>query len=346
MRSLYTRTHTEVLVFAVRSNDDHFLEPCTFSTTARLQTFFQTLCGRTAEEFAKAMETYCLTGVDGSQSCNPILVVRSSYVHKGVQVAENVPPMEMIAEHCSLDGKSLKSKSLVYCSYVHTGIPNEVTPAETTAQRRSRASDMILEALRESVVTRSFVSVHLHPEKVAAPDVVSKMFYVNFDEHITNKFGIVLEGWPLKKLVAPGIVGSRPDVDVIINAFSSGVARFRRLSPAELESWRQERFRRQRAAAPVPTAPTLGAEVLAATSAGTSSSPLSSPRLVSGSSIPASAAYSSHIFSVATAEILPPKKPRAKRKDSGIARGPNKRTTAKKASGASEGHVPSVPQSR
>ncbi|KAF7791528.1 hypothetical protein EIP86_002544 [Pleurotus ostreatoroseus] len=75
---------------------------------------------------------------------------------------------------------------------------------------------------------------------VARPDNVGRMFYKNFEEHITKRFGLILEGWPLKKFQAPGYINSRPELNVLMNAFSSDAARFRRLTDAEFERWEKD----------------------------------------------------------------------------------------------------------
>lgn len=66
------------------------------------------------------------------------------------------------------------------------------------------------------------------------------MFYVNFEEHITKKYMIILEGWPLKKLCAPGSINSQPELRILFNAFTSGAARFRLLSDADFDHWHKK----------------------------------------------------------------------------------------------------------
>lgn len=63
------------------------------------------------------------------------------------------------------------------------------------------------------------------------------MFYKDFRAHVTRKYGVILEGWPLKAFVAPGLINSRPDLLVLYGAWKSGKARFRVLSPEELAAW-------------------------------------------------------------------------------------------------------------
>ncbi|KAI0368264.1 hypothetical protein BV20DRAFT_948577, partial [Pilatotrama ljubarskyi] len=66
---------------------------------------------------------------------------------------------------------------------------------------------------------------------------ISKMFYVNFHEHITVRYGIVIEGWPLPKFTAPGNLGSRHELFVLYQAWENDAARFRQLPNDEWEEW-------------------------------------------------------------------------------------------------------------
>lgn len=77
---------------------------------------------------------------------------------------------------------------------------------------------------------------------IARPDTVSRMYYVDFEGHITNKLGIVVVGWPLPHFVSPGLIGSRLELQTLYNAWDTGAAYFRRFTPSELEAWQTMRF--------------------------------------------------------------------------------------------------------
>ncbi len=66
--SLYARTGTEMLLFAVRSNFDHFPRPYTYSTSDRVEDFFSISFGRDVGDYAKSMEAFCLSGASGIYS--------------------------------------------------------------------------------------------------------------------------------------------------------------------------------------------------------------------------------------------------------------------------------------
>lgn len=63
------------------------------------------------------------------------------------------------------------------------------------------------------------------------------MYYTNFDIKITQKYGVVVEGWPLQKFCSPSDLRSRLELDVLYRAWESGSARFRKLSRDEYIAW-------------------------------------------------------------------------------------------------------------
>src|SRR5215471_8543480 len=68
------------------------------------------------------------------------------------------------------------------------------------------------------------------------------MFYANFDDHITDKLGVIVENWPLDKFCSPSDIGSQTEMTILIQALKSGTTRFRKLTTAELEDWRNQRL--------------------------------------------------------------------------------------------------------
>jgi hypothetical protein len=77
---------------------------------------------------------------------------------------------------------------------------------------------------------------------LAAGMPVPRMYYTNFDRAITEKYHVILEGWPLEKFCSPSEIVSRNEVSVLMTSFESGATRFRKLSPTEFEKWSEERF--------------------------------------------------------------------------------------------------------
>lgn len=68
------------------------------------------------------------------------------------------------------------------------------------------------------------------------------MFYVGFDEHITARWHIVVNSWPLKKFCSPADMSARNDVQVLYQAWKSGVTRFEKLDDAAFAEWERVRF--------------------------------------------------------------------------------------------------------
>ena len=64
------------------------------------------------------------------------------------------------------------------------------------------------------------------------------MFYKTFDEQITRKHGIVVDGWPLPEFENPSSIGSQVELRVLLNAWQSNVARFRKMSENEFKAWK------------------------------------------------------------------------------------------------------------
>ena len=63
------------------------------------------------------------------------------------------------------------------------------------------------------------------------------MYYTNFDDHVTAKYGVVIEGWPLKTFAAPGTFSSIPTLTVLYNSWANGHTSFRSVSDAEWDRW-------------------------------------------------------------------------------------------------------------
>ena len=90
---------------------------------------------------------------------------------------------------------------------------------------------------------------------LAAGMPVPRMYYTNFDRAITEKYHVILEGWPLEKFCSPSEIVSRNEVSVVMASFESGATRFRKLSPTEFEKWSEERFNATINATTGPVAP-------------------------------------------------------------------------------------------
>ncbi|KAG1884776.1 hypothetical protein F4604DRAFT_1919299 [Suillus subluteus] len=68
------------------------------------------------------------------------------------------------------------------------------------------------------------------------------MYYHNFDHHITAKYRIIVENWPLTKFCCPGDLNSWTEISVLKSAWDSGATRFHKLTDTEFEEWEEEHF--------------------------------------------------------------------------------------------------------
>jgi hypothetical protein len=68
------------------------------------------------------------------------------------------------------------------------------------------------------------------------------MYYQNFDDNITAKFGVIVKSWPLAKFCSPNDIGSRVELNILHNAWQSGTAHFYKMSDVEFNSWTNTRY--------------------------------------------------------------------------------------------------------
>ncbi|KAG1871911.1 hypothetical protein C8R48DRAFT_595760, partial [Suillus tomentosus] len=81
----------------------------------------------------------------------------------------------------------------------------------------------------------AFSIAGIQEELAATPERVSCMYYHNFDHHITVKYRIIVENWPLTKFCCPGDINSRTETSVLKSAWDSGATRFHKLSDTKFE---------------------------------------------------------------------------------------------------------------
>lgn len=69
------------------------------------------------------------------------------------------------------------------------------------------------------------------------------MIYKDFDQHITRKHGIIVEGWPLPKFDNPSAIGSQVELGILLRSWQKGATRFRKMKDDEFTVWLQNRAR-------------------------------------------------------------------------------------------------------
>ncbi|KAI0684180.1 hypothetical protein BC835DRAFT_1293734 [Cytidiella melzeri] len=179
---------------------------------------------------------------------------------------------------------------------------------------------------------------------VARPIKIKRMFYTDFEHHLTEKFGIIVVNWPLPIFVSPGAIGSRLELQTLYNAWSTGSTYFRQLSPAELEAWQSNRFKEKVAASQPETSGTAcGNGPSTALSSDTPADPptftpgsasaststidsthttMQGAAMVSDQPVLSNTAPYTSILAISGTSVVT-KKPRKQRADKGKKRGPN-----------------------
>ncbi|THU88292.1 hypothetical protein K435DRAFT_607629, partial [Dendrothele bispora CBS 962.96] len=66
---------------------------------------------------------------------------------------------------------------------------------------------------------------------------IPRMYYKNFDDHITAKHGIKIINWPLEKFCCPSELSTRVDIQVLRNAWESGTTFFYKMTKSEWNDW-------------------------------------------------------------------------------------------------------------
>jgi len=202
------------VVFGVRSSADHYTAPLVHTTSPKIPTFFDLVVKKPVTDIATSMEAFCLSGVDGE--CMGLRV-------DGTNTYGCSP---------GVIGKLVKGEALL----------------------REEVVSLIGSKLRTSLLPWDIQGNHQDVERL--PGAISKgdvnrMNYKTFDESITRKHGIVIEGWPLREFKNPSAIGSQVELKVLLNAWQSGVARFRKMPVGEHMAWVENR------AAPEPSALTI-----------------------------------------------------------------------------------------
>jgi hypothetical protein len=63
------------------------------------------------------------------------------------------------------------------------------------------------------------------------------MIYKSFDENITRKHGIIIEGWPLHVFDNPSAIGSQVELNVLLKAWQTGATWFCKMTDDEHMAW-------------------------------------------------------------------------------------------------------------
>ncbi|PCH39059.1 hypothetical protein WOLCODRAFT_44685, partial [Wolfiporia cocos MD-104 SS10] len=106
-------------------------------------------------------------------------------------------------------------------AYLISGVQGAVdSHVQGVSELKKKTAEIILRKLNEVAKTK-----------------IKRMFYPNFDEMITAKYGVIHINWPLQKFCSPSNIGSRNELQVLYRAFESGTTYFRLMDPDEFKCW-------------------------------------------------------------------------------------------------------------
>ncbi|KAJ3757665.1 hypothetical protein EV360DRAFT_83786 [Lentinula raphanica] len=112
--------------------------------------------------------------------------------------------------------------SLKMDAYMVLGIEGVArNQAQALLELKAKTSALILERLKEA----------------AGKYAIKKMYYVNFEQHITRHYKISVKNWPLKEFKSPGSINTHADLTVLLNAWTSGTTYFHKMTNQEYEDW-------------------------------------------------------------------------------------------------------------
>ena len=142
----------------------------------------------------------------------------------------------------------LKVNPLKICSpRAHGIILGVVKNSKTRAlELKKKTAVLILEEPSKYIGTPTCCFQAHQRIDVATEIVHTRMVYDRFGDQITQKYGVVVENWPLKDFCNPSSVKSRIELETLYHAWNSGATRFRKLTPDEMTAWENERFQRSR----------------------------------------------------------------------------------------------------
>ncbi|EKM50002.1 uncharacterized protein PHACADRAFT_264479 [Phanerochaete carnosa HHB-10118-sp] len=128
-------------------------------------------------------------------------------------------------------------------------------------------------------------------EECAHPVKIPRIKYVDFETSISERHGIVCENWPLPNFCAPGSLNSLMELEILHQAWSTGVTTFRKMSPEEHQQFKEARVQRRLQAAIVQAnaaalAAQQNAPVTQSLSSGSSLAPIPQPLTPNGTPSP------------------------------------------------------------
>ncbi|KAG6894293.1 hypothetical protein C0992_006687 [Termitomyces sp. T32_za158] len=78
-----------------------------------------------------------------------------------------------------------------------------------------------------------------------------RMVYAGFEERFTIPYGVVIDKWPIERFCLPSEL-TRPELDILWSAWSSGTTSFRKMNREEWDKWREDYAKKTVSADSVP----------------------------------------------------------------------------------------------
>ncbi|KAI0640726.1 hypothetical protein C8Q79DRAFT_930384 [Trametes meyenii] len=211
------------------------------------------------------------------------------------------PPMTFTTSQTASDffpmtlGTTLDDLVSSFEAYSLSGVPSLVGRTIDVIQGlQSHASGLIIQKLGD-------ITEH----------TAHKMFYVGFGDHITDKFGVVIDNWPLPRFTSPSNLRTRIELTTLINSWETGVTRFRKLTRGEWDRWQVQKN--------APEGSPEGLDFIRAVSLASNLTPAAPQDVISAADSTVSAGTTSSV-TPETALTLPASKPRKRWSDFGSSR--------------------------
>jgi hypothetical protein len=124
------------------------------------------------------------------------------------------------------------------CPFIVPGVVNNYRGKLVAL--KSETSALILRELSKFFIYIPHWMLTYYPGAVT--HVNAKMYYQNFDSHITRTHRVVIQGWPLPKFCCPSDIGSLTEVQLLYDSWKSQSTTFRKLTDVEWKKWLDNDF--------------------------------------------------------------------------------------------------------
>jgi len=176
-----------------------------YAMSPKILSFFDLVVKKPVTDLATSIEAFCLSGIDGESVWSTCLIYILTDPFLGVIGKLVKYDSQLRGDMVSLiNSKLCMSVSLLSTEYQVLSMLLNDSPGNISKQQ------------------------------------VNQMIYKNFDENITRKHGIVIDGWPLHAFDNPSSIRSQVELKVLLNAWQTGTMWFRKMTVEEHMAWLEE----------------------------------------------------------------------------------------------------------